>query len=188
MTYKLVYFILWSKVLDIIQTGDHLNNDGFLQIMAIKAAFKEGLNSNLSDLYPEIKPLISPSYSPSLNLINEEWLSGFLNTDGSFSLNKYKTSKKDLNFNVIPQIRIYQDDKSLVVLEAIQKYLETGRIIKPSSGRNVSTLAFTSKISILPLIRILNKCPLKGIKRLDFLDFCEGYDLYLKKEHLNSSG
>jgi LAGLIDADG endonuclease len=72
MTYKLVYFILWSKVLDIIQTGDHLNDDGFLQIMAIKSAFKEGLNSNLSDLYPEIKPLISPSYSPSLNLINEE--------------------------------------------------------------------------------------------------------------------
>jgi len=48
MTYKLVYFNLWSNVLDIIQTGDHLTDEGLHKIIYIKAAFKKGLNLNLS--------------------------------------------------------------------------------------------------------------------------------------------
>jgi len=82
--------------------------------------------------------------------MTEAWLSGFINTDGSFSLSKYKKPKGDLRFNIIPQIIIYQDNISL--------------------------------------IDFLNKYPLQGVKKLDYLDFCEGYNLYLKKEHLNPIG
>ena len=188
MTYKLVYFNLWVKVLEIIERGDHLTDEGLKNIIEIKAAFKEGLNSKLLVLFPNATPVLRPDYLPNLNLLNEEWLSGFINTDGSFSLSKYKTPNRSLEFNIVPQIRIYQDDISLKVLESIQKLVGTGNIISPSSGRNVSTLAFTSKSSILSLINILNKYPLQGVKRLDYLDFCKGYDLYLKKEHLNPSG
>ena len=192
MTYKLVYFNLGEKVLEIIERGDHLTDEGLKNIIEIKAAFKKGINSKLLDLYPNITPVPTPDYVPHLNLLNEEWLSGFINTDGSFSLSKYKTcaqrANRSLEFNIVPQIRIYQDDLSLKVLESIQKLLGTGKIIRPSSGRNVSTLAFTSKSSILSLINILNKYPLQGVKFLDYLDFCKGYELYLKKEHLNPDG
>lgn len=119
MTYKLVYFNLWVKVLEIIERGDHLTDEGLKNIIEIKAAFKEGLNSKLSDLYPNITPVSAPEYSPQLNLLNEEWLSGFINTDGSFSLSKYKTPDRSLEFNIVPQIRIFQDDVSLKVLESI---------------------------------------------------------------------
>nr|YP_010555474.1 LAGLIDADG endonuclease [Ramaria rubella]UYR22222.1 LAGLIDADG endonuclease [Ramaria rubella] len=57
MTYKLVYFNLWSNVLDIIQTGDHLTE--LHKIISIKAAFKKGLNKNLSKEYSNVQPIIN---------------------------------------------------------------------------------------------------------------------------------
>lgn len=51
MTYKLVYFKLWSQVLDIMEKGDHLTKLGLLQIVNIKASFKKGLNSKLLEFF-----------------------------------------------------------------------------------------------------------------------------------------
>jgi hypothetical protein len=44
MTYKQVYFKLWSEVLDIMITDHHLTEAGLLQIINIKASFKMCLN------------------------------------------------------------------------------------------------------------------------------------------------
>ena len=42
LTYKLVYYHLWSIVLDIMEKGEHLSPEGLLKIVSIKAQFKKG--------------------------------------------------------------------------------------------------------------------------------------------------
>ena len=44
LTYKLVYFQLWSSVLDIMVKNEHLTLEGLLKIIAFKAQFKKGLS------------------------------------------------------------------------------------------------------------------------------------------------
>ena len=168
----------------------HLTESGLLEIVNIKASFKKGLNSNLIKSFPHYKPIIKPEYKPNLNLINDEWISGFINTDGSFGLNisKSKSKTKILAFRIIPMIRVYQDIISLIVLNKIKQKLNCGYILNPSKGRNVATLVFSNNDSINKIIDLCNKNILLGSKKKDFLDFCKGYKMYLNKEHLNIIG
>lgn len=43
LTYKLVYFTVWSKILDLIKSKDHLTLSGLLQIVSLKALFSKEL-------------------------------------------------------------------------------------------------------------------------------------------------
>jgi hypothetical protein len=58
LTYKLVYFQLWSSILNIMAKGEHLTLEGLLKIVALKAHFKKGLSelllTNFSNYIPQI--------------------------------------------------------------------------------------------------------------------------------------
>jgi hypothetical protein len=169
-----------------MEKGDHLTESGLLRIVNIKASFKKGLNSKLLEFFPKSDPILKPDYKPNLELMNFQWISGFLNTDGSFGI--IITKKNKMNYGVIPMIRIYQDTISLIVLESIKNVINSGYILKPSTGRNVATLVFSDKVGINKLIQLCNEFPLLGSKNKDCLDFCKAYNLFLKKEHFNSTG
>lgn len=175
MTYKLIYFKLWVDVLDLMIKKDHLTESGLLKIIAIKFSFKKGINSNLIHSFPNIKPLLQYDYNLSIHLMNNAWLTGFINTDGSFGIYISKNSSDHSKYNVVPQIRIYQDVISLVVLDSIKNMLGNGILIKPNINRSVATLSFNNKEAISLIIKICNENHLHGAKNLDFLDFCKGY-------------
>ena len=99
-----------------------MTESGLLKIVAIKSLLKKGLNSNLLSAFPGIESLKTPSYSPPIHLLNPTWLSGFINADRTFGLNLSKNSITQ-KVKVIPQVRIFQDVISLVVLEAIKNML-----------------------------------------------------------------
>ena len=78
-------------------------------------------------------------------------------------------------YSVITQVRIYPDDLSLIVLEAIKNMLSLGKLVKPGVNRTVSSLVFADKSSISSIIQLFKANPLLGSKQLDFLDFCKGF-------------
>jgi len=168
--------------------GDHLTESGLLQIVNIQASFKKGLNSKLLEFFPKSDPILKPDYKSNLELMNFQRISGFLNTDGSFGIIITKTKKNKMNYDVIPMIRIYQDTISLIVLESIKNVINSGYILKPSTGRNVATLVFSDKVGINKIIQLCNEFPLLGSKKKDCLDFCKAYNLFIKKERFNSTG
>ena len=59
---------------------------------------------------------------------------------------------------------------------------------KPSPNKSVATLAFNSKKAISLIFNICRDNFLHGSKLLDYLDFCKGYELYIKKAHLDPRG
>ena len=78
MIYKLVYFQLWSAIINIILTGAHLTWEGLFLIIAYKAHFKSGLPELLKRSFAEFIPIPQPNYSLNLFLINMHFITGFI--------------------------------------------------------------------------------------------------------------
>lgn len=66
MTYKIVYFNIWSQVLDIMLAGDHLTDEGLNRIIALRKFMKLGINKNLQSDYPVLHSTEEPVYAPQL--------------------------------------------------------------------------------------------------------------------------
>lgn len=75
-TTKMIYFILWGKVLKRIIRKEHLSLDGFKRVLIIKSAFKNGLSLSLKQAYPDIKPEATPELVSHIEL-DPYWVSGF---------------------------------------------------------------------------------------------------------------
>lgn len=123
LTYKLVYFQLWSSILNIMAKGEHLTLEGLLKIVALKAHFKKGLSELLLTNFSNYIHALKPPFEPNLSLMNINWLSGFINADGHFGLGVRKSNKYALGASCDVIISISQDEVSLITLEHIITFL-----------------------------------------------------------------
>jgi len=89
---KLIHFQMWSQVLDLIVTKEHLTLEGLLRIVAIKSHFPMGLSELLSNAFSDLPSITKPSFISSSLPLNPDWIAGFANGDGSFSLGYRKRS------------------------------------------------------------------------------------------------
>lgn len=190
MTYRLVNFKMWCDMLDIIENKSHLTIEGLNKLVNIKASFPpceagRGLTNYLKNNFPNsIQPITLPEYKPVLSNLNYYWLSGFINTDGSFF---FQINSK----GVTAKISIGQHTKSLILLEGIIQFLNFGSISKIKTLKSQSevreiTISRLSSISIL--VEKLKEHRLYGAKYLDFLDFCSGIEIIKSKKHLTIEG
>jgi hypothetical protein len=69
-TYKLVYFQIWSSIIDLMLSKAHLDINGINKIIALKAHFKKGLSVLLLSNFPNFIPVSAPIYNPNLTLLN----------------------------------------------------------------------------------------------------------------------
>jgi hypothetical protein len=96
---------------------------------------------------------------------------------------------KKLNYDVLPQYRVFQHKRDLIVLKRIILTLGCGILIKPTKDRNVYNLTIASKKDILTIvIPFFEKYPFYGAKWLDFKCFCEGMEIIKNKNHLKQEG
>ena len=87
LTYKLVYYHLWSIVLDIMEKGEHLSPEGLLKIVSIKAKFKKGLSKLLLTSFPSCTTTVLPNFYPNLPSMNQKvQINNRKNINHSFSL------------------------------------------------------------------------------------------------------
>jgi hypothetical protein len=142
LTYKLVYFQLWSSTLDIMSKDEHLTLEGLLKIIALKAHFKTGLSELLLTNFLNFIPVIKPSFEPNLSLMNINWLCGFINGAGHFGLRIRQNSKCALGASCDVIISISQDEVSLTTLEYIITFLGIGKIRKDSANRTTYVYFF----------------------------------------------
>ena len=158
------------------------------KLISIKAALNKGLSNDLEKAFQKININVIPVSIPEVKLaqiINSNWLVGFVEAEGCFNVQIFKSTTKTgeavkLSFIITQHIR---DEKLMISLIEL---LKCGKIFK-----NRETFDFkVSKLSDIlnKIIPFLKKYPILGMKALDFDDWCKVAELMKNKIHLTAEG
>jgi len=131
------------------------------------------------------------------NLYSDSWLSGFIDSDGSFSVLHTKTENGAKKRKITCRLRIEQrildpitgEDYSQVLTD-IANFLNCSLLTRKqkSTGNEYYTLTASSKISLEILKDYLDKYPLFSSKYLDYKDWKEIVILILDNKHYTEEG
>jgi len=135
MSAKIADYSLFKKAFNIMKAGEHLNKEGLLKIIGIKASLNLGLSPNLKESFPAKHFVLvnRPEYSFK-NIIQPEWVAGFISGDGSFNIKTSSSissklgSRVQLRFGVGLNIR----DKELIRGLTVFFNLEQGKHVHTS--------------------------------------------------------
>jgi hypothetical protein len=130
------------------------------------------------------------------NLENNSWLSGFIDSDGSFFV-QHKVENNAMKRKISCRLRIEQrlldpisGDSYVYILTDIAKFLNCNLLTRKqkSTGNEYYTLTASSKISLNIIINYLDKYPLFTSKYLDYLDWKKIVLLILDNMHYTEDG
>ena len=130
-------------------------------------------------------------------LFDSSWLSGFIDSDGSFSVQHTKIENNAKKRKISCRLRIEQrkldpitGNSYISVLTDICKFLNCNLLtrIQKSTGNKYYTLTASSKISLFIIIKYLDVYPLFSSKYLDYLDWKEIALLILDNRHYTEEG
>jgi hypothetical protein len=148
------------------------------------------LNKNHCTNYEEL-PLNQSS------LENNSWFSGFVDSDGSFSVQYTNTNTGAKKRKISCRLRIEQrilDPKTKTsyfdILNQISLFLNCNLLTRTQKSTNNTyyTLAASSKLSLSIIINYFQKFPLYTSKYLDYKDWEEVAHLIIKNKHLTVEG
>jgi LAGLIDADG endonuclease len=131
------------------------------------------------------------------NLKNDSWLSGFIDSDGSFSVQHTKVENNAKKRKISCRLRIEQrildpiTGKSYIsVLTSIAKFLNCNLLTRKqkSTGNEYFNLTASSKVSLDIIIKYIEVYPLFSSKYLDYLDWKEIALLILDDKHYTEEG
>nr|YP_009327861.1 hypothetical protein [Epichloe festucae]APB96819.1 hypothetical protein [Epichloe festucae]APB96879.1 hypothetical protein [Epichloe hybrida] len=132
-----------------------------------------------------------PIKKESLN--QDGWLAGFLDADGSFSVQHTIGKKRKISCRLRLEQRMYDPitgDSYLDTLRIIAKFLDCNLKTRKqiSTGNEYYIIAATSKVSLYIIINYFNNFPLYSSKYLDYLDWKKAAKLILNNQHYTEEG
>ena len=186
LSQKAADFILFTKIVKLMNNKVHLTEDGLQQIINIRASMNLGLSdlqkSEFSNYNPVARPIISTTEIPDPN-----WIAGFASGEGCFLVSIFKYKKVKIGHVVQLIFKLTQHKRDKELLELIANYLNCGAVKYHSDNAfvfKVTNFANIIKI-IIPMFKVH---PIQGIKQLDYQDFCKVAALIDKGEHLTHKG
>lgn len=180
-------FIIFKSIVELINKGEHLNKKGIIKIVNLKAFLNKGLSHNLKINFPDIIKTKKPKANIPIN-IDYNWIAGFFSGDGCFSIGIYKSNTHKIGYGIILQIIFSQHSRDEILFNSIKKVLGCGNIIK-YYNKNIIVLKISNfKDTYYKMIPLFTKYGIKGIKFIDFQDFCKVGELINKKDHLTKEG
>ena len=130
-------------------------------------------------------------------LNNDSWLSGFIDSDGSFSVQYTKIENNAKKRKISCRLRIEQrmldpisGNSYIGVLTSIAEFLNCSLLTRKqkSTGNEYYILTASSKVSLDIIIKYLEVYPLFSSKYLDYLDWKEIALLILDNKHYTEEG
>lgn len=136
LTYKLVYYQVWCKILKLMENGAHLTLNGLNKIVGLKSLFKLGLTRSpkLVLAFPNYPKYNLPKYLPKLHKMTLGWIAGFINADGHFTPGLGVSLTGITGYRVNPLIKITQHKISICILHQVAKVLGMGAIYKVANN------------------------------------------------------
>lgn len=126
------------------------------------------------------------------SLSKDSWLAGFVDADGSFSIQHTKKEDGALKRKVSCRLRIEQrmiepktNASYFRVMYEIAQFLNCNLLTRKqlSTGNEYYTLAATSRNSLIIITNYFEAFPLFSSKHLDYLDWSKAVKLMLSNEH-----
>ena len=200
---KVIDFLLWSKVVEIILNKDHLTKEGFLKVLSYYASINKGVSKKVSKYYPDILA----ADVPIINLpekLNSQWVSGFVGGDGGFSI--YVRSANDYALNpstqgqdpgsgprgekVYCRFHITQHSKDLKLMQMFVQFFGCGKVDVRS---NICTprcdfIIQDTSFLLEKVVGHFDLYPLFNLKHEDYLCFKQALLLVKEKKHLTIEG
>lgn len=187
ITQKKGDYELFKRAVLLINNKEYYNTpNGIQEIINIRASLNLGLSPVLKEAFPQTipypKPLIKNQKIP-----HPDWIAGFTSGEGCFSVKIRKGSTK-IGFRVELAFILTQHIRDKELLKSLVAYFDCGGYYFQDNkdyGQFRSDKFQDLYEKILPFFQ---KHGIRGVKALDFKDWCEVVGLIKSKAHLNSEG
>jgi hypothetical protein len=187
ITQKQGDFILWKEIIKLIYKKEHLNKNGFMQILNLRASLNRGPSNKLKQYFPNIIKKKRPKITLPIN-IDYNWIAGFYSGEGCFHIYISKSLKNNLKPAVHLLLYINQHSRDEALINNLKRIFECGYTFNHSSN-NARVFSVTKfKDLYEKIIPFFKQYKIIGTKALDFEDFCIGAELINKKAHLTTEG
>jgi len=175
LTEKYSDFILWSKVVELMFSKQHLTSAGFATILTYYASINKGLSDSVSNAFPDIKG--ANRTKPTLPVqLNPNWVSGFTAGDGGFSI-----GIRPITGQIYFRFHIAQHSRDILLMNLFIKFFNCGKVhIRSNVNRCDFYIQDFNNIYniIIPHFDLYH---LNNIKQLDYADFKLATDLFKSK-------
>jgi len=171
LTKKQADYVLFKRVVKLMEGKEHLTLDGLQEVINIKASMnKGGLSDGLKTVFPDTKPVQRPDVELG-SISDPNWLTGFTDADGCFRVKTAKSSNYKLGLQVQLSYQLAQHSRDAKLMGSLVDYLDCGNYFS-ASGYNHGEIVVTKFSDIIgKIIPFFDKYPLLGVKSLDYADF-----------------
>ena len=187
LTKKAADFILFKKVVELVNNKAHLTVKGLKKIVNIKASMNLGLSDTLKSEFAGYTLVERPVINYDNVILNSHWISGFISAEGNFDVRIPSTNSK-LGYRVQLRFRISQHSRDFILMQKIVEYLGSGKIYKYAGKSAVSLSIVDFKDITNIIVPFFKENPIIGIKLYDYLDWCKIHSLMLNRSHLTIEG
>jgi hypothetical protein len=121
------------------------------------------------------------------------WIVGFVDGEGCFSVSIFKNRTSKSGFQVMPEFVVTQGQKSISVLEDIKNFFACGSIFvnrrHDNHKENIYRFCVRSRNDLYEkIIPFFRENQLRTSKRHDFVLFCEVVEMMRNNHHLTLEG
>jgi len=185
-TKKYSDYLLFKKVVEIIQRGEHLTIEGLQQIINIRASLKKGLTTSLIDAFPNNIPVSRPSVPLNNAKLHSHWIAGFTSGDGCFKSSIRESKSHKGRSTVVIIFILTQHIRDEILLKSFIDFFECGHTFSYLNYIEFKCQSFKDNYEkILPFFQ---KFSILGAKAQDFEDWVKIAEMIKSKEHLTNEG
>ena len=197
ITQKRKDFILWSKIVKMMNKKEHLTKQGLDLIIKMKAFINRGVSekfkelsslSLLKDLFKEFEEVSVDTTDLEFNITSipsPYWIVGFVAAEGSFSASPYNEKQKAYR----ARFMITQHERDLALLELIASYLGTGGIYKVGiSAFNYEISSYKKNYEIILPFFLKYPLPSVSLKATNFSIWRQILEILYSGLHKTSPG
>lgn len=163
--------------------GKHLTQEGLEEIVSIKGATQLRWANQLMNAFPNVRPIDRPSYIQNNEALHPDWVSGFIEGDGSFFI----TIRSKTN-HVIAFLSIGLNIRDKFILVKIQEFFGGIGSIYLNSSNQVVEWKISQLAHLNSIIPHFNYYSLIGYKHLNFIIWSEIVTSTVVDAHLTPEG
>lgn len=187
LTQKQADFLLFKLAIELIKNKEHLTVEGLNKIVALKGSINWGLSELLKIAFPNVVPMDRPLIENQV-IKDSNWLAGFTEGEACFIVDIYKSKTTKTGFAIKLKFSLTQHSRDERLLKHIVEYLGCGYYFKRPNKLAGDYIVVKFSDIVTKIIPFLDKYPLVGAKRQDYLDFCKVASLMKTKVHLTNEG